>query len=80
VDGLIKWSTNSRTNRYGRALIHGCIDAGNVRRTHLCINIGVAVCLRKANYRHKYVVLNSVVHVSIGGSANGGRIEKMFHC
>jgi hypothetical protein len=44
-------------------------------------NNGVEVSLRKANYRHKYVMFRSVSVVFVGGSANGGRIEnKMFHC
>jgi hypothetical protein len=41
--------------------------------------IHVAVSLRKAKCIHNSVMFCSVVVVSVGGSADGGRDEKMSH-
>jgi hypothetical protein len=38
----------------------------------------VAIGLLKARYRQKFCFVLSVVVVSLGGSANGGRDEKIF--
>jgi hypothetical protein len=40
----------------------------------------VAVSLRKAKCIHKSVMFGCVGALSLGGSANIGRIEKMSHC
>jgi hypothetical protein len=40
----------------------------------------VAASLRKANCRNKSVMFCSVATLSLGGSADGERTEKMSHC
>jgi hypothetical protein len=46
----------------------------------LAVHAYVAVSLRKDDCIHEYIIFCFVASLSLGGSANGGRIEKMPHC
>jgi hypothetical protein len=53
-------------------------DSENVRRPKSS-ETSVAVSLRKANCTHKSVMFYSVAAQLLGGSAHGGRFEKISH-